>query len=762
MSPAMKLPLPTGKLGVVFLGKPPVVARVLDSSPLRGKVKAGFVFEALTLSDGTRFEGLSAHDLVEILNDHAEEPGRKIQLRLGMPSSVEVPCPSGELGIKLVDIDGKPTVTKVAIDSPLKKDIRAGLCVDKLTLEDGMIIEGHSAEEFTEFLIDDIKSSGRVLRFVNTEGKFSARSVTLPMYKAVDLPAGKLGVGFKGKDFTFVSTIRKDSSLRGAIRSGMVVDHLTMPDGTEFRGLNPHDLSEALKISMDSEGRQMILKSPKADDLPTFSSTKVFLPSLGNARELGLTFVSSPATISEVAESSPIFGKARRGQQVLSIGWSDGTEYDDLDANELEDVIEDSSGSDGRYLILNNLPAPPPEELIIPLPTGKIGLTFKGTPPVVMKILPESPLLDSGLKPGMVADTLTLENGEVFYEMTPHELTVNLLNNADSQGRVLRFIDPTILSLSTAPTLPKSDELEIILPAGKLSDVFKGVMFKGDAPCVVSEVAKNSPLRAVLPVGMAVDSLIVGKLTYVDMDANTLSGYLSNSSLIEGRVLKLKDPDVEGVEFQKNPDMKEVVLPPGKLGVTVKGTPPMPTKYTEDSSVCGLFPTGMFIDMITMSDGTIMTGLSTPELVAILKDSSDETERTLIFKNPKTREPSAPGIILPDEKKIQLPVGKLGVFFKGKELARVSRLNEDSPVRNLIRVGMVVDVLSIPGGKTYSGLTAKEVSRVLYDTVDIEGRTMVLKNPLTCELSPRNISSGDDESVITEAEDGADDISQMG
>ena len=53
MAPAIKLPLPTGKIGVVFKGTPPVVTKVADDSPLKGKVKAGFIVEAMTLSDGT-------------------------------------------------------------------------------------------------------------------------------------------------------------------------------------------------------------------------------------------------------------------------------------------------------------------------------------------------------------------------------------------------------------------------------------------------------------------------------------------------------------------------------------------------------------------------------------------------------------------------------------------------------------------------------------------------------------------------------------
>jgi hypothetical protein len=269
-------------------------------------------------------------------------------------------------------------------------------------------------------------------------------------------------------------------------------------------------------------------------------------------------------------------------------------------------------------------------------------------------------------------------------------------------------------------------------------------------------------LNNILPPGMAVDSLKIGKLTYIDLDAGTLAGHLGSTSSIEGRVMTLKNPNVEGVEFQKIPDSVEVAIPSGVLGVALKGDPPVPRSYKEGSIVEGLFPTGMYIDMITLSDGTIMSGLNTAELVAVLADSSNEIGRTLTFKNPKTSQPSQPKILLPDEKTIILPVGKLGVFFKGKEMATVSRLQEDSPVRNLIRVGMVVDILDIPGGKRYSALTAKEVCRLLLDTGHIENRTMILKNPLTTRMTPRSVIHRDDETVVSIASDGGDEASRLG
>jgi hypothetical protein len=756
MPPAVKMPLPVGKLGIVFKGSPPTVARLSDESPMIGKVKVGYICESLILADGTTFENLSTSELVATLNEFAEESGRKLKMKMGLPNSVEVTLPEGDIGATIATVKDRPVITKIGAESTLKAKLRIGLCVDKVTLDDGTVIVGHSTEEINEFLTDDTANPGRKLSLVAPTMGMSAKSLTLPKVKTVQLPSGSLGVAFKSKKYTTILSMKADSPMRGLFRVGMVVDSVIMDDGTEFRGLDAKDLGSALKHSVEAEGRTMLLKNPAAKNLPEFSTTKVMLPSMGTSTEIGVVFAGSPATIKEVAETSPLFGKARRGQLVLTTGWADGTEYDELEADELDEILMDSSGEEGRYLVLKNLPLTLPDVATVELPAGKIGVVLKGNPPLVTRINPTSPIVEK-LMVGMVADTLTLEGGETMYEMDTPDFTGALSANSESEKRVVRFINPATMSLSIAGELAKPDELEVELPAGKL-----GVSFKGNAPCMVTAVSKTSPVRMDIPKGMAVDSLTVGKLVYIDMDAMELAGYLKANSDKEGRVLKLKNPEVEGVEFQKLPDSKEVALPSGMLGVVFKGSPPCPASFKEGSAVEEVFPTGMFVDMVTLEDGTVMTGLPTKELVAVLKDSKDEKERTISFKNPKTKEPSPAAVILPDEKKVELPSGKLGVSFKGKDKAVAARIHESSSVRNLIRVGMVVDTIEMPDGKTYSGLTAKEAARILADTMETEGRVMILKNPQTATMTARNIAIDEtDGAVMAEGEDAGDDASEV-
>jgi hypothetical protein len=68
----------------------------------------------------------------------------------------------------------------------------------------------------------------------------------------------------------------------------------------------------------------------------------------------------------------------------------------------------------------------------------------------------------------------------------------------------------------------------------------------------------------------------------------------------------------------------------------------------------------------------------------------------------------------------------------------------------------------MPDGKKYAGLTAKEAARILADTMETEGRVMILKNPQTATMSPRNIAIDDtDGAVMAEGEDIGDDVSEV-
>merc|ERR1712032_844662 len=241
--------------------------------------------------------------------------------------------------------------------------------------------------------------------------------------------------------------------------------------------------------------------------------------------------------------------------------------------------------------------------------------------------------------------------------------------------------------------------------------------------------------------GLAVDK--TNKM--VQLDTKSLTTALAESSEAYGRVIVLKNPAT--TELSKLPDTREVLLPAGKLGVTFqKGEVPIVKKFGENSPLIDEVQIGMAVDMLTLEDGSVYTGLTTKELLSELKKNADSQERTILLKNPKTQTMSERQVVLPeessgspDEKEVELPSGRLGVTFK-RTPPTITAMTDDSPVKDQFVIGMVVDTLEIPGadGGRYAGLSARELVGLLSDSKHLNSRKILLKNPETAILSDRS------------------------
>ncbi len=85
----------------------------------------------------------------------------------------------------------------------------------------------------------------------------------------------------------------------------------------------------------------------------------------------------------------------------------------------------------------------------------------------------------------------------------------------------------------------------------------------------------------------------------------------------------------------------------------------------------------------------------------------------------------------PDEVEIHLPPGSLGAIFIGTPL-KVTKFWMDSPVKNKLVIGLVIDKLILKDGTTYVGLTIKEFLRILakmltHATICLFSRIQLLK-----------------------------------
>jgi len=755
MPPSIKVPLPNGQLKVAFKGDTPKVSGIAEDSPMHGILKIGYEFEQLILGDGAILEGLDTYELVAALNEYSEDPNRRMKCRMSLPAESTVVLQSGAHGLVIEDKFGKAILTRIDYESTLRKEIRVGMVLDTVEFEDGHKIMGYSAEEINEILTSSDKDSKRTIILRSPDSELSSRQAILPKYKKINLPKGttaEVGLRLTG-EIAKIASVKAGTPLEGNARAGFVIETLKHPADHEFRGLSGKEMTGCIDSTSDTDGRIIILKNPEMNKMPSIATTRIMLPSKGSLEDFGIAVEGSPAYVSDIDSESPYKGLINRGFKVTIIGWSDGTEFSGLSAVELDEVIRDSSGLGGRYLLLENQAAAAPSIVNVELHPGKLGAVFKGVPPQLTRLSGNSPL--NGLvEIGMVADMLKLSNGTTYFEMDTLEFTNALKASSDDAVRQIRFINLDEIELTKKPEIESADEMNVVLPTGKLSVTFKGV----SAPAIVSTVKDTSPLAGTVPSGMAVDFVTVDGRDYKELSASELADLLKATSEVPGRMMKLRDPENVD-EFSKIPDVVEVLLPPGKLGCTFSGKLPIAKSFKDDSPISSAMPPGMFVDKLLLADGYSVSGFTTRELVGLLGQFSEEEGRTLVLKNIKTEKASSKEEVFPDVKSIALPTGKLGISFKGRQQARVSRLHEESKLIGKAYVGMNLDTISIPGGSTFSGMSAKEAARVLVDTKNVGGRVMVLKNIENKTLTTRNIEN-DDSSIGNSSQDMTEEFSR--
>lgn len=737
MPPAITVPLPAASLRVAFAGdKKPIISGIAPDSPVSHHMKPGFEFVSLKMGDGVLYEDLDTFELVALLNDSQEDPDRQMKLKMCLPESSKVVLGAGEHGLVIEDKGDKPIITRCLPDSPVIKDLRVGMVIDSVQLMDGFTATGHTAEEINALLGASSEDDKRILSLINPEADLSSRSVELPKFKNIELPPGSMEeLGFKLKgQLGEIATITAVSDAVPGLRPGLCVSALTLPEGHQLHQLQAKNLALAIDESAESEGRVIALKNPSLVKMPIHGKTKVMLPDDGTLEEFGFECAGDPAEITNVVVDSPFEGLVFKGFQVMTIGWTGGSEFDDLDAGEVDDVLANSQGHPGRFMYLKNMHAlEAAEELeemaeataadpyvYVDLPASKLGLSFIGQPPSITKISPKSPIADE-VEIGFIAHSLTLADGTVYDNMDTLQLTDALKGSSSEEGRQICFIKKDV---PVSPIRGGGDGSlkEVPLPAGKL-----GITFKGNTPAIISRVKPDSPLVNEGIEGMGVDSITVKNREHMQMNAVQVASLIKSTSDESNRILKVRDADSS--EFQKIPENLEVVLPAGTIGVTFASTPPVCKAFKDDSPVGNLIPPGTFVDALKMPDGYTQTGFSAKELVTLLGGFKGQEGRTLVLKNLKTETPTPKGEIFPESKEVELPVGKIGVSFKGKRKTIVSRVHSESPLLGIVYVGMEVESIEVPGSSKFEGMTGKEVARTLVDTKNVEGRMMVIKAP---------------------------------
>lgn len=148
-----------------------------------------------------------------------------------------------------------------------------------------------------------------------------------------------------------------------------------------------------------------------------------------------------------------LFDDVPVGFVVDKITLQNGNRFSGLDAEEVREVLRDTSEERGRTMSFANPdPLVPPGSVVyVYLPRGNVGAEFRGTPPQLTDVEMWSGLNEK-VPVGFVVDTITLPNGNTHYGMNTMEFTSLLRRTSMAVGRMVRFVDLEYVELTPDPS----------------------------------------------------------------------------------------------------------------------------------------------------------------------------------------------------------------------------------------------------------------------------------------------------------------------
>jgi len=180
--------------------------------------------------------------------------------------------------------------------------------------------------------------------------------------------------------------------------------------------------------------------------------------------------------------------------------------------------------------------------------------------------------------------------------------------------------------------------------------------------------------------------------------------------------------------------MTRVPLPPGQLGVTFSGSPPIVTDVVPDSPMRS-----------KLSIGDVIYGVAVPHRFEVhgVEDSSILSE--LITKTANLRRFLLLSTTSHDyshsqtEFHVTLPPGRLGLTFEGDTQPTIAKVWDYCPVREFVQEGQWLKSVIIPTEPepiACQNLSARDVYEVLRVNDRCQGRVLVLTNPPLAVAEP--------------------------
>mmetsp|Transcript_30752 Transcript_30752/g.46626 ORF Transcript_30752/g.46626 Transcript_30752/m.46626 type:complete len:541 (-) Transcript_30752:107-1729(-) len=530
------------------------------------------------------------------------------------------------------------------------------------------------------------------------------------------LPTGPIGVTFKGSNPPVIKEIQWDSPMFGLFKCGYAFVEFVHANGKVESPRDSISLAKLIKSTSQDEGRKLKFVMTLPAEL------ELLVPE----GDIGITVsqVQGLPLITKIDSDSPLKDLIRPGLAVDSFTLPDGSRMTGCPSEKVMEWLTYNQ-EPGRVMVLKdpslgNLSPTTYSQAntAFEIPQGAtshLGLRFQGSPlPLLVDVDPRSELRGK-VKAGMVIAAVRLPDSREFQGIDSSYLAKVLDETEDMDGRQLYLMN------TTDEELPAEPLLKVWLPAIGTAEEL-GLVF-GGTPTKVKHIAPHSPLRGIIKKNMQVVNVWWnGAPPVQDLSPAGTVQTLNESSGYD-RCLVLS-----GV-YDTLPDEVTVVFPAGQLGLRFAEHPPKVVGYTRDSIARKLVDVGMVADTLTLESGNSYMNLEATKLTKTLVANAMSNKRTMRFINPRTTPLTKPGDLpRPDRMTIALPPTKLFLNMKGMFPCIITQVKPNSPLVGKLPNGMAVDELVIDG-KSYTGFSGVELSRLLKGSQFRPGRIMRLSNP---------------------------------
>lgn len=486
-------------------------------------------------------------DLLNKMTYHKEKGGK---LMKKVPK-ITVPLPEGKIGISFTG-KTQAVVSSVKKNGPMDgKPLKTGYIAETLTLDNGIQYTNFNKAELGKFLKESADNTDRTLTFVM---KHNTGEIEL------DIPASEeIGFGIieTGGGQPIIWDLSPDFKHMHTVSAGMVVDTVILPNSYEMHAYSAEEFKSLLSATSSMEGRKVILKNKLSKTLSersiSFSSKTVELP-VGDLKKLGIHVKGSTATVHKVDENSPFRSEIFPGMIVAACRIPNGTDYTNLPAYLLTEILGRTQKMEKRLLHLVG-----PDEYVEEEPMLKFYPEVLGTSMDELGITftyneKDTDFNQDGktdLAAGFFVDKVEDKDSSIFGLDGLGLISVSWRNpdEEDSNTKMIKSqadIDKALLvsagcnrvfNFNNVERGYMPDESVVVLPPMAEGDSI-GCVVSGQPPQII-KIEEDSPLNEayVMP-GMFVSKLTIDSDTYENLSSYKLMRKLKESNDSAGRLLK--------------------------------------------------------------------------------------------------------------------------------------------------------------------------------------------------------------------------------